>query len=88
MNPVLTAAILWVFCAVAVAMMPMRWQIRLVPILGLAALAILGMITNIYGWLAGALALAGFVSMFRHPLRYAWRRLRGEKPEIPEEMKR
>jgi len=30
-----------------------------------------------------ALGTFAFVSMFRNPLRYLMRRLRGERPEIP-----
>jgi len=86
MNGLLIASVAWVFCGVAVAMMPMRWQFRLVPVLALAAVGVLGMIAMTYGWLVFGLALAAVVSMFRHPLRYVWRRLRGEEVELPPEI--
>ena len=37
----------------------------------------------VYGLLVGAVALFAFVSMFRNPLIYIYRRLRGETPEVP-----
>ena len=88
LSNLLITAILWVFCAVGAAMMPMRWQFRVVPVLAAIAFGIMGMIAKTYGWLAFGLAVAAFVSMFRHPLRYVWRRLQGEDVEIPEEFKR
>lgn len=33
----------------------------------------------------GVAALLGFLSMMRNPLRYLWKRAKGEKPEIPSE---
>ncbi|MDQ7069134.1 MAG: DUF2484 family protein [Rhodobacterales bacterium] len=88
MSNLLISAIIWVFCAVAAAMMPMRWQFRVVPVLAMAAFVIMGMIATTYGWLAFGLAVAAFVSMFRHPLRYVWRRLRGESVALPEDISR
>lgn len=82
-SNLLIIAIIWVFCAVAAAMMPMRWQFRVVPVLAAAAVMIMSMIAMTYGWVAFGLAVAGFVSMFRHPLRYVWRRIRGEKVDLP-----
>jgi hypothetical protein len=36
-----------------------------------------------HGILIGLIGLLGFMSMFRNPLRYFWRKFRGEQPEIP-----
>jgi len=36
-----------------------------------------------YGWWVGAIGLFGFVSMFRNPLRYYYRRFRGIEQEVP-----
>ena len=47
----------------------------------------LGFIAYQHGpWLA-LLGLAGFVSMFRNPLIYFWRRFRGQKPKLPPELR-
>ena len=36
-----------------------------------------------YGWLLGVIGLFAFLSMFRNPLLYFYRRARGERPEVP-----
>jgi len=36
-----------------------------------------------HSWILAALGLAGFLSMFRNPLRYLLKRARGEHPELP-----
>lgn len=76
-------ACLWVFAATVTALLPMRRQY--VPGLSLlvAAPLILIWLGAEHGWWLAALGLAGFVSMFRNPLIYFWRRARGERPEIP-----
>ncbi|OWU80519.1 DUF2484 family protein [Phaeobacter sp. 22II1-1F12B] len=84
MNAVILVAVLWVFAATAVALLPMRLQ--MIPGLALliAAPALIGAITLEFGWLAGIAGLAGFLSMFRHPLRYFWRKWRGQETGVPE----
>lgn len=84
MNSTLIFASIWVLAASGVAMLSMRWQFRLVPILFVFAVVLMGLIAKSYGWVAFVAVLIAFVSMFRHPLRYVWRRLRGENPEIPQ----
>lgn len=76
---------LWVLAAAVVAMLPMRRQY--VPGVGLllAAPVLIGVIWFEHGTLFGGLALFAFLSMMRNPLRYLWKRAKGEKPEIPKE---
>ena len=82
-NFSLILAALWVIAGTVVALLPMRRQyVPGVALLVLAPVLIIWLAVD-YGWLVGALSLAAFVSMFRNPLRYFWRRARGEKPEIP-----
>lgn len=79
---------LWVIAATVVAMLPMRRQY--VPGLGLlvAAPVLIGFIGWQHGWIFAALGCAAFVSMFRNPLRYLWRRARGEAVELPPELRK
>jgi hypothetical protein len=83
MSPSLLLASLWVVAATVTALLPMRRQY--VPGVTLLVLApfLLGYIGWQHGFWIAALGLAAFVPMFRNPLRYLWRRARGEKPEIP-----
>jgi hypothetical protein len=80
--PVLLA-ILWVFAATITAMLPMRRQYVPGVILLLAAPALILWMGAVHGWWLAVLGLAAFVSMMRNPLRYLYRRARGEKPELP-----
>lgn len=76
--------ILWVFVSVVVAMLPMRWQYVPGFLLLLSAPVLIVMIGQAVGiWLALA-GLAAFVSMYRNPLRYFWKRLTGQKVELPQ----
>ena len=84
MSLTLILACLWVLAATGVAMLPMRHQY--VPGVGLLILApvLIGVIWYEHGiWLA-LVAIFGFVSMFRRPLLYFWRKARGETSETPE----
>jgi hypothetical protein len=49
----------------------------------LLAPALLGWIAVDQGVWVMLAGLFAFVSMFRNPLIYLWRRARGERPEIP-----
>ncbi len=83
MTPSLIISALWVLAATAVALLPMRRQyVPGVTLLVLAPVLIVWLVLD-YGLLAGVIALLAFVSMFRNPLRYFWRRARGERPEVP-----
>ena len=75
--------IFWVFASALVAMLPMRLQYVPGVALLLAAPVLIFLIAQALGaWVAFA-ALAAFVSMYRNPLRYFWKRLTGQKVEIP-----
>ena len=77
MNIALILAAFWVIAAAGVAMLPMRRQIAPGVVLLVAAPVLIGVIWWQQGaWLGGA-ALFGFVSMFRRPLIYVYRRARG-----------
>ena len=78
----------WVVAATVVAMLPMRHQYA--PGLGLliAAPVLIGFIGYQHGLIWAVLGFAGFVSMMRNPLRYLWRRARGERPELPKEFRK
>ncbi|NNE88433.1 MAG: DUF2484 family protein [Silicimonas sp.] len=80
----LIALCLWVLIAAVVAMLPMRLQYP--PGVLLLILVPFGLV-----WIAAdhGLGYAGagflaFVSMFRNPLIYFWRRARGQIPEVPQ----
>jgi hypothetical protein len=83
MSLSLIAGAFWVLAATGVAFLPMRQQYPPGIVLLLAAPVLLGWIAVDHGvWWAGLGAFA-FVSMFRNPIFYLVRRLRGEQPEIP-----
>ena len=84
MSLSLTLAALWAIAATIVALLPMRLQYLPVVTLLVAAPFLLGFIGFEHGVRVAALGLAGFVSMFRNPLRHFYRRARGEMPEIPQ----
>ena len=88
MSASLLLGSIWVVAATVVAMLPMRRQ--MVPGLALliAAPLLIVFIGWQHGWIFAVLGLFAFVSMFRNPLRYLWRRARGERPELPEEIRR
>jgi Protein of unknown function (DUF2484) len=79
----LWASVIWVFAAVAVAMLPMRRQYIPGVALMLAAPVLIVMIGLQVGWAIALLALAAFVSMFRNPLRFLIAKLRGRNPQVP-----
>lgn len=76
-------SILWVFTATVTAMLPMRHQYVPGVILLLAAPVLIVWMGALHGWWLAVLGLAAFASMMRNPLRYLYRRARGERPELP-----
>lgn len=83
MSPPLIAACLWVIAAALTAMLKMRQQYVPGVALLLAAPVILVWIGREHGALITLACLLAVLSMMRNPLRYFWKRLRGERPEIP-----
>ena len=83
MSLAVICACLWVLAASATAMLPMRYQFVPGLALLLAAPVLIYWLGAAHGWWVSALAVAGFVSMFRHPLRYLAARALGRKPEPP-----
>jgi nicotinamide riboside transporter PnuC len=70
-------AIAWVFASTLVAMLPMRLQYVPGFALLIAAPVLVVLLGVQHGWLAAVGAVAAFLSMFRNPLRYFWRKWRG-----------
>ena len=79
----LWASVLWVIAATIVALLPMRIQYVPGIVLLLAAPVLIIWIGDEVAWWAAFLSLLAFVSMCRNPLRYLYRRARGERPEVP-----
>ena len=75
--------IAWVFASALVAMLPMRLQYVPGVMLLLAAPVLVWMIAQAVGLWAAAAGLLAFMSMYRNPLRYFWKRLTGQEVEIP-----
>lgn len=83
MSTALIIGCVWVLAATVVAFLPMRHQYPPGIALLIFAPVILGWIAFEHGWWIFVVGLFAFVSMFRNPLRYFWKRARGERPEIP-----
>ena len=76
-------ACLWVLASTVTAILPMRRQyIPGITLLVLAPFIIVWLAVD-DGWLLGVIGLFAFLSMFRNPLLYFYRRARGERPEVP-----
>ena len=84
MSLSLILALLWVFASTIVAFLPMRHQYRPGGVLLICAPVLILFLGWQHGWIAGLVALLGFVSMFRNPLRYLWKTWRGLPTEVPE----
>ena len=81
MTLLIALAALWVLAATVVAMLPMRYQYVPGVALMLAAPVLIYLLGQEFGWIAGVAAAAAFVSMFRNPLRYFWRKWTGRDVE-------
>lgn len=77
MSPALTAAALWVLAATVTAFLPRVRQFRPGVTLLVLAPLLLVWIGLSHGVLWALVGLAGFLSMFRHPLIYLLRRMSG-----------
>ena len=80
----LTLGALYVICAAIVAMLPIRRQYWPAGIMLLLAPVLLGFIGYQHGWIWFVIGMFAFLSMFRNPLRYLWKKARGEHVELPE----
>jgi hypothetical protein len=76
-------ACIWALISTIVALLPMRFQYAPGLTLLLLAPVLLVWIAYDHGWWIGALGVLAFVSMFRYPLRYIFRRLTGQNPQLP-----
>jgi hypothetical protein len=75
---------LWIFVSVVVATLPMRWQYLPGSFLLLAAPVLIVMIAQTVGFWVALAGTVAFVSMYRNPLRYVWKRLTGQNVELPQ----
>ncbi len=84
MSWALTAGFVWVVAAAITAMLPMRLQYPPgITLLVLAPLLILW-IGTVHGWVLAVICLLAFLSMFRNPLIYFWKKARGIPVDRPE----
>jgi len=78
---------LWVLASTVVALMPMQHQYRPGLALLIVAPLLLIWIGYEHGFWLTIVALVAFVSMFRNPLRYFWKRFQGVPVELPKEIR-
>jgi small basic protein len=83
MTPSAIIACLWVVASAIVAFLPMTRQYVSGIALLIAAPLIIIWLGSDYGWLFALVGVFGFGSMFRNPLIFIYRRLRGENFEVP-----
>lgn len=79
------AGFLWVLAAAFTAMLPMRRQYLPGITLLIAAPLLIGWIAVQHGWILALIGLVAFLSMFRNPLIYFWKKARGLPVRPPEE---
>ncbi|RVV98617.1 DUF2484 family protein [Mesobaculum littorinae] len=73
-GPVLFAC-LWALAGTVTALLPMRWQLLPGLLLLISAPVLIAWLGFVHGLWVALLAGAGFVSMFRRPLRHLCRRV-------------
>lgn len=81
MSASVAIAVFWAIGSTIVAFLPMRRQYLLGGTLMLSAPLVILFLGYQHGWLWLVPAGLAFVSMYRNPLRYFWRKWRG----LPEE---
>lgn len=74
MSAALITGALWVLASAVVALLPMRRQYAPGVVLLVMAPLLILWIGWMHGWIWAVLGLFAFVSMFRNPLRYLWRK--------------
>ncbi|WP_050928021.1 DUF2484 family protein [Aestuariivita boseongensis] len=77
-------SIFWVIASTIVAFLPMRRQYLPGGILLILAPVVILFLGYQHGWLWSVPALLAFLSMYRNPLRYLWKKWRGHPVERPE----
>lgn len=77
-------AAFWVVASTITALLPMRHQYKPAITLLILAPALILWLGYDFGWWLSALALIGFVSMFRNPLRYIYKKLACVPVELPQ----
>jgi hypothetical protein len=77
-------AVFWAIASTIVAFLPMRHQYIPGATLLFAAPLIIILIGYQHGWVWMLPCVLGFLSMYRNPLRYLWRKWRGLPTEVPE----
>jgi hypothetical protein len=82
MTPSAIIACLWVVASAIVAFLPMTRQYVSGIALLIAAPLIIIWLGYDYGWFFALIGVFGFCSMFRNPLIFIYRRLRGENFEV------
>ena len=82
------ACSVWVIAGTITAFLPMRRQMIPGTALILSAPALLIWIGYAHGWVWVVAGLLAFGSMFRNPLIYYYKRLRGIPVELPPELRR
>lgn len=85
-SVVAVVACLWVVASAIVAMLPMRKQYVPGVMLLVAAPVLIAWLWVAHGWIVGSIALFGFVSMFRNPLRYFAKKALGMEVTLPPEL--
>ncbi len=88
MSTPLIFACLWVVAGTVTAFLPMRRQMIPGLTLLIAAPILLIWIGWVHGWVWAFAGLLGFLSMFRNPLIYFWKRARGIEVEMPKELRK
>jgi len=71
-------AVIWVIASTIVAFLPMRRQYVPGGMLMFSAPVLILLLGYQHGWFWVIPATLGFVSMYRNPLRYFWRKWRGQ----------
>lgn len=84
MSVSVLCAVMWVFASTLVAFLPMQRQYLPGGLLLFSAPALIVFLGYQHGWFWVLPATLAFVSMYRNPLRYFWRRWRGQPYEPPQ----
>ncbi len=75
---------LWVLAGTITALLPMKYQYLPGSILLLLSPVLIIWLAIDYGRWVGIIGAFALLSMFRKPIRYYYRRFRGQETELPE----